>query len=66
MRAFQVPSEPTWTGPGGPYVYGEDLVANRAEQFIRQKAMSSEPFAAYVAFYAPHAPVTMVPQDHPY
>jgi arylsulfatase A-like enzyme len=66
MQAVQVPSEPTWTGPGGPYVYGEDLVANRAAQFIRDKSALGQPFAAYVAFIEPHTVHEMVPQDHPY
>jgi arylsulfatase A-like enzyme len=66
MQAVQVPSEPTWPGPGGPFVYGEDLVANRATQFIRDKSALGQPFAAYVAFIEPHTVHEMVPQDHPY
>ena len=66
MQAVQVPSDPTWPGPGGPFVYGEDLVANRATQFIRDKSVAGQPFAAYVAFIEPHTPHEMVPQDHPY
>jgi arylsulfatase A-like enzyme len=66
MKTVQVPGDSSWSGPGGPYVYGEDLVADRAELFVRQQAMANQPFAAYVAFIEPHADVTMVPQDHPY
>jgi arylsulfatase A-like enzyme len=66
MTAVPVPADPTWTGPGGAFVYSDNLVTNKAEQFIRQKAVAGEPFASYVAFIEPHSNVSMVPQDHPY
>ena len=66
LAAVQVPAEPSWPGPGGKFAYGEHLVANRAEQYIRTKATAGQPFAAYVALIEPHAPFEQVPQDHPY
>ena len=66
MKAVAVPSDPTWTGSGGPYVYGDDLVTNRAEQFIRQRSVAGQPFAAYVALVEPHAPHNEIAPNHPY
>lgn len=66
MQRVSVPAEPTWPGPGLKVVYGDDLLANHASNFIRSHAGGSEPFAAYVALTEPHAPVAQVPKNHPY
>jgi arylsulfatase A-like enzyme len=66
MRQVAVPGEPTWTGSGAKVVYGDTMVANRAVDFIRSKAQTSQPFAAYIPFMAPHIPLDQVPKNHPY
>jgi arylsulfatase A-like enzyme len=60
------PHDPTYTGPGAPYAYGDDLATDRAVQFIREKTAAAQPFAAYLPLIAPHTPLNYVPPDHPY
>lgn len=65
MTPIATPADPAWTGPGPARQYGDQLVASRAVDFIRSQT-SSQPFAAYIPFAAPHTPHAQVPQDHPY
>lgn len=66
MKKTFTPSEPTWTGTGDKNTYGEILVAQHAVDFIRTRANTGQPFAAYIPFMAPHDPIDQVPKDHPY
>lgn len=52
---------PGWPGPGQSYKFTDDATTDYAEQFVRDKATSGEPFAAYVAFFAPHEPFNWMP-----
>jgi arylsulfatase A-like enzyme len=62
-----VPSapDPTWPGPV-KYVYQDDEMTSRVVDYLRERASTAQPFAAHVAFKAPHTPLSEVPQDHPY
>jgi arylsulfatase A-like enzyme len=66
MRKVFLTPEPTWTGSGAKYEYGDSAVARRAVDFIRSKATAGQPFAAYIPLMEPHSPVDQVPKDHPY
>ncbi len=46
-----------WPGPGLSFRYSQDMLADKAEEFIRTSAVTSQPFAAYVPFQAPHIPL---------
>ena len=52
--------------PAGPFPYGDDLVADRATDFIGNQVAAGRTFAAYVPFVEPHTPHNSVPADHPY
>ncbi|RIK83995.1 MAG: hypothetical protein DCC67_05450 [Planctomycetota bacterium] len=52
---------PSWPGPGLPYKFTEDAQTDRVVKLIEDSAsVDPRPFAAYVAFQAPHEPFHMV------
>jgi arylsulfatase A-like enzyme len=56
MKQVFVKYTPEWPGPGLPYEYSEDVTARRVAKFVQDNA-GAQPFAAYVAFEAPHEPL---------
>ncbi len=56
-RVLFLTGDNAWPGPGHSYRYSQDMVADKAEEFIRANAVASQPFAAYVPFQAPHTPL---------
>ncbi|MBA3482307.1 MAG: sulfatase-like hydrolase/transferase, partial [Pirellulales bacterium] len=56
LKLTPVEYTPSWPGPGLPYRYSEDVTADRVVKFVKDNA-GIAPFAAYVAFEAPHVPL---------
>jgi arylsulfatase A-like enzyme len=52
---------PGWPGPGLPFEFTDDAVTDRAVNLIEGSKADARPFAAYVAFNAPHEPFDRLP-----